>query len=155
MGERSRQLTRRHQWNTQRELSAPAPSSSPWQRKLSQLPPVYYSPPPSGGNGRSREACCKCVCHSAGGGGGGGVIDVGVKESRHSSSTTTNSSSQSPSPWLPAENPVALSRDAYLKASILLKVLLDQLNHSEKRFDKIKKGRKDGSRNQSESVHFI
>ncbi|VUZ54772.1 unnamed protein product, partial [Hymenolepis diminuta] len=71
VGERSRQLTRRHKWNTQRELSAPAPSSSPWQRKLSQLPPMYYSPPPSGGNGRSREACCKCICHSAGGGGGG------------------------------------------------------------------------------------
>ncbi|VUZ54771.1 unnamed protein product, partial [Hymenolepis diminuta] len=52
-----------------------------------------------------------------GGGGGGGVIDVGVKESRHSSSTTTNSSSQSPSPWLPVENPVALSRDAYLKVT--------------------------------------
>ncbi|VDO03029.1 unnamed protein product [Rodentolepis nana] len=112
MRERSRQPTRRHQWNTQRELSAPAPSSSPWQRKLSQLPPVYYSPPPSAGNGASREACCKCGCHSA----GGGTIDVGVSRSRHSS-TTTNSSSQSPSRWLPVENPVALSRDAYLKVT--------------------------------------
>ncbi|KAL5107811.1 Mitogen-activated protein kinase kinase kinase 10 [Taenia crassiceps] len=109
--DRSRQPTRR-QWNTQRELSAPAPSSSPWQHKLNQLPPVYYSPPPGGGVGRGdgggggREPCCKCVCHSAGGG------------SRHSSSaTTTTTSSQSSSPWLPVDNPVALSRDAYLKVT--------------------------------------
>ncbi|KAL5960797.1 Mitogen-activated protein kinase kinase kinase 10 [Taenia solium] len=109
--DRSRQPTRR-QWNTQRELSAPAPSSSPWQRKLNQLPPVYYSPPPgSGGVGRGdgggggREPCCKCVCHSAGG-------------SRQSSSaTTTTTSSQSSSPWLSVDNPVALSRDAYLKVT--------------------------------------
>ncbi|KAM7541790.1 hypothetical protein Aperf_G00000009615 [Anoplocephala perfoliata] len=106
--DRSRQPTRQ-QWNTQRELSAPAPSSSPWQKKLNQLPPVYYSPPLGNGNGvvgNGQETCCKCVCHSAGGG----------ARSRHSSSTTTNSS-QSPSPWLPVENPVALSRDAYLKVT--------------------------------------
>ncbi|VDK22124.1 unnamed protein product [Taenia asiatica] len=109
--DRSRQPTRQ-QWNTQRELSAPAPSSSPWQRKLNQLPPVYYSPPPGSGGvdrgdgGGGREPCCKCVCHSAGGG------------SRQSSSaTTTTTSSQSSSPWLSVDNPVALSRDAYLKVT--------------------------------------
>nr|CDS19087.1 mitogen-activated protein kinase kinase kinase 9 [Echinococcus granulosus] len=114
--DRSRQPTRQ-QWNTQRELSAPAPSSSPWQRKLNNLSPVYYSPPSGsgvgrgdgssgGGGGSGQEPCCKCVCHSAGGG------------SRQSSSaTTTTTSSQSSSPWLPVDNPVALSRDAYLKVT--------------------------------------
>uniref|UniRef100_A0A5K3ERE3 Protein kinase domain-containing protein n=1 Tax=Mesocestoides corti TaxID=53468 RepID=A0A5K3ERE3_MESCO len=96
---RSRHPTRKP-WNAQRELSAPTPSSSPWQQMLNHPPPVYYSPPPGGGP----DTCCKCGCHSTG-------------ESRQSSSATTTTSSQSSSSWLPVDNPVALSRDAYLKVT--------------------------------------
>lgn len=129
--DRSRQPTRRQWSNQQRELSAPAPSSSSWQRTLNQLPPVYYSPPPRGGRGiiddptscdafgvdpvgSRREICCKCACHSAG------------EDSRHSSATatTTNTSTSSQSsPWLSVDNPVALSRDAYLKVGVPLIVI--------------------------------
>lgn len=106
----------------QRELSAPAAASSiPWQRHMSPVglrrpPPaplmmlshpydyIFPQPPPT----QRGDICCRCGCHSS-----------GLAGSRQSSTTTTTTtgttSSHSSSSWQPIDNPVALSRDAYLK----------------------------------------